>query len=209
VTTASDGAPVVVRRLSDLPGGAVGERTVALTFDDGPHPEWTPQILDTLATRDTLATFFVLGELAAEHPHLVERMIRDGHSVGNHSWSHERPDAANDVEIELELQRTDELLRDLTGGPVRYFRPPYRRTDAPRYAETLARRGMVAVLWSIDPRDWRGGTATEISDAVVGALRPGAIVLLHDGGRHRRETVMAVPLIIDGARALGYRFVAM
>jgi len=211
VADGSDGAHVIIRRLSDLPDEPSGaESKIALTFDDGPHPQWTNDMLDALAAHRAPATFFVLGDLATQYPHLVERMVRDGHTVGNHSWSHSGPSAADDADAQQEVLRTDELLRELTGAPVRYFRPPYRKTDASRYATLLADRDIVTVTWSVDPRDWRGGDAETISDAVLGALHPGAIVLLHDGGgRDRTETVRAVPMIVSGARALGYELVAM
>ena len=206
--TGSDDATSVVRRLRDLPHRAADERTVALTFDDGPHPVWTPQVLDALAALDAPATFFVLGAEVAQHPHLVERMVREGHTLGNHSWSHARGHA-DDTDVEEEVGRTDDLLRELTGTTPAYFRPPYRRTDARLYQEALERRDLLTVLWSVDPKDWRGGSAREITDATLLALHPGAIVLLHDGGLDRARTVEAVPMIVAGVRDLGYRLVAM
>jgi peptidoglycan/xylan/chitin deacetylase (PgdA/CDA1 family) len=180
---------------------------VALTFDDGPSA-YTPALLAELETLRAPATFFLVGRQVAGSQALLQRMLADGDALGNHTWdhvdvSHGGPDAA------AELERTNAAIAAATGGyrPC-LFRPPYGSTG-PRL-EALARSlGMQTVLWTVDPRDWsRPGTATIVT-RVLTAVQPRAIVVLHDGGGPREQTVAAVPAIIRGLRARGYRLVTV
>ena len=184
---------------------------MALTFDDGPSPEYTPRILARLAKLHVRATFFVIGYLAAEYPSLVRRESRMGMVIGNHSYNH--PEVPPFDQLPLPLLRdeislgADALAR--LGLQTRLFRPPGGGT-ASRLVDTAAALGQRVVLWSVDPTDWEPGiTAKEIARRVLAGIRPGAIVDLHDGGGDRSATLAALPAIVHGIRARGLRLVAL
>jgi peptidoglycan-N-acetylglucosamine deacetylase len=176
--------------------------SVRLTFDDGPDPTATPQVLDTLRGRGVEATFFVTGQMTAARPDIVRRASAEGHRIGNHSWSHPRLTTLDRAQVESQLRRTNEVIGRATGHSPSEWRPPYGATDA--RVEAAARDvGLDSmVLWTVDPRDWADPPATTIRDRVLQQVRPGSIVLLHDGtGRH---TPAALPLILDGLAERGY-----
>ncbi|MCU0310517.1 MAG: polysaccharide deacetylase family protein [Acidimicrobiales bacterium] len=200
----------VVRRVHELDGTRPDplDPVVALTFDDGPGPSTAP-VLDALAATGTPATFFVLGANADADPTMVARTAADGHTIGTHTWSHSRPDELGDEGIVAETLRANALVEELTGRPVRLMRPPYRTSYAPQCAAALAPFGLTTVIWSVDPRDWDHDDPDDIVEGVLTHLHPGAIVVLHDGGRERPATVAALPGVVAGATALGYRFVAL
>lgn len=160
---------------------------LALTFDDGPNPAWTPQLLDTLAGHDVRATFFLLGSRAAAEPALVHRIAAAGHLIGNHSWSHPNLALSGRARIREELQRTRDALQQITGNPVRYFRPPFgaRRPAALALAREL---DMVPVLWNAMTSDWSDPSGEHIAERLIARVdrltRQGwaANVVLHDGG---------------------------
>jgi len=200
----------VVGRLHDLPEGpwSPGEPVVALTFDDGPG-DATDAVATALARFGVPATFFVVGSVATEEPDLLAALVTAGHTVGSHSWSHRRIDDASDRDLAEEVVRTAMMIEDATGRPAPWFRPPYRKADAPRWDAVAGPLGFHTVTWSVDPRDWEAREPVAIATAVLDHLHPGAIVLLHDGGGERSATVEALPLIVHGARLAGYRFVAL
>jgi peptidoglycan-N-acetylglucosamine deacetylase len=156
-----------------------GSDGIALTFDDGPHPEQTPALLDLLATADAKATFFVVGERAAQHPDIVRRIAGEGHAIGNHSWSHRWLPGLGSKKIEEELQRCQQVLGDILGQTPGLVRPPYGSRDF-RFYRAASRLRMTPVLWSTDTRDWAGAGERHIFDNLRRA-RQGAIVLMHDG----------------------------
>ncbi|MEV0609773.1 polysaccharide deacetylase family protein [Polymorphospora rubra] len=179
-----------------------GRKGVALTFDDGPHPVWTPQVLDQLRAAQVKATFCVVGSQVRRHPALVARIVREGHTLCNHTWNHEldlggRPPA----EIRANLERTNrEIQRAVPGSRIPFFRHPGGRwtETAISVAEEL---GMTSIDWDVDPRDWeKKAKATEIADRVLTKVRPGSIVLLHDGGGDRAATLDACDRLIDNLR---------
>jgi peptidoglycan/xylan/chitin deacetylase (PgdA/CDA1 family) len=192
-------------------GRAKTPRTVALTFDDGPSPTYTPQILRLLRRDHVPATFFVIGELAQRYPNLVRAEIRSGMSVGNHSWDH--PDSPPFVDlaaarVRSEITTTDAELARI-GDHAHLFRPPGGSFDPSLVAVTEA-QGLRVVLWDVDPRDWApGATARGIARAVLGSVKPGAVVELHDGGGDRSATVAALPKIVRGIRKMGLRLRAI
>jgi peptidoglycan-N-acetylglucosamine deacetylase len=201
-----------VAGISFVPTGRVETPgAVALTFDDGPSPTYTPQILRLLRRDHVPATFFVIGELAHRYPHLVRAEIRSGMSVGNHSWDH--PDSPpfvrlDPLRVRSEITSTNAQLARL-GDHVHLFRPPGGSFDPSLVAVTQA-EGLRVVLWDVDPRDWApGATAREIARAVLGSVKPGAVVELHDGGGDRSATVAALPKIIRGIRSMGLRLRAI
>ncbi|WP_370963108.1 polysaccharide deacetylase family protein [Amycolatopsis sp. cg9] len=171
---------------------------VALTFDDGPYPSTTPALLAALGA--VRATFFLWGEHAAAHPALVRAIAAAGHVLGNHTWTHPRLTALGPAARDREVRRTQDLLVSLTGARPVLFRPPYGDTD-PSVASAVAAHGLTEVLWSVDTRDWAGASADEIVTA-ASAVRPGGVVLMHEG---RPATVEAVPRVLAALAAPGLR----
>ncbi|MEA2298144.1 MAG: peptidoglycan-N-acetylglucosamine deacetylase [Solirubrobacteraceae bacterium] len=188
---------------------------MALTFDDGPSG-FTPQILRILEHRRVHATFFVIGEQVAAHPDLLRRALADGDMVGNHTWTHadmtQLPAAVERRQILL----TSEAIRQATGWRTCLWRAPYGAVGG--RIEGLARSlGLISVQWDTDPQDFTMPPVAAILRRVLHGnpadpdpgVHPGAIVLMHDGGGDRSHTVAALPRLIDGLRARGYRFVTV
>lgn len=160
---------------------ATGDRNVYLTFDDGPDPRWTASILDVLAEYGVPATFFVIGACAAAYPKLIQRMIAEGHEIGNHTMTHPDLSRCEPAEVEHEIQSASDVIRAVCPeAPLRHIRAPYGIwTDQVRAISTKA--GLIPLHWSVDPRDWSRPGVPAIVDAVLTSVRPGAVVLLHDG----------------------------
>lgn len=178
-------------------------KQVALTFDDGPW-QLTSQFLDRLRHYDVPATFFMIGRQVAAQAPLLRRMVREGHALGNHTWSHADVAGGNAGQ----LTSTSDAIRRATGVSPCVFRPPGGATSATLAAQARS-LGMVDVLWSIDTDDWRGPPSTATIVARALAAGPGGIVLMHDGGGPRGNTLAALPQIISGLRARGYRLVTV
>jgi peptidoglycan/xylan/chitin deacetylase (PgdA/CDA1 family) len=183
--------------------GAAGPLPVALTFDDGPWPHNTQQILTILAQRQAPATFFVVGRQVQRYPELVRREVAAGMAIGSHSYRHPQPfDQLPVARIRDEIAQGRRTLVPLGVHPVG-FRPPG-GAASPAVTAAAQELGHRTVLWSVDPADWQPGvTSDQLVQRVLAAARPGAIVLLHDGGGDRSATVAALPAIIDGLRRLG------
>ena len=195
---------------------------VAITFDDGPDPQWTPKILDVLKAKQATATFFLIGIQADKYSGIAQRIYDEGHTIGNHTFTH--PDVSNisTTYMKVELNLTERLFASLLGVRATLMRPPYAIDEEPDTSDQVRPlkipqdMGYITVGNRIDPNDWsevpRRHTAEEISTYVLAHLPPcqasdlrcGNIVLLHDGGGNRAETVRALPMIIDGVRARGY-----
>jgi peptidoglycan/xylan/chitin deacetylase (PgdA/CDA1 family) len=185
----------------------VGRAVIALTFDDGPHPVCTPMVLRALTDAGLVATFFVLGQQAEQHPGLVEDLGAAGMGVGVHGWDHAELRGQTPEFVRDQLGRTVDVLRPLAPAPS-LFRPPKGWWDDTTLA-VAGELGLETVLWTCDTFDWADQSTEAIVDRVLMGLQPGAIVLLHDGGSHDRTgTVAAIarlaPLIRDGA---GYQIV--
>ena len=206
--------PYEVRRTGYRPG------LVALTFDDGPDPDFTPQILDILKAKRVPATFFVVGENALPHPRLLNRILDEGHELGNHSYTHPNMAYLSPRGVRLELNATERLVEAYTGRGMRLFRAPYFGDAEPTTADELGpalaaqESGYLNVGLHVDPADWRRPGVEAIVQRTVEQVetgsqdRSGNIVLLHDAGGDRSQTVAALPQIIDQLRAKGYRFVS-
>ena len=197
-------------------------KQVAITFDDGPDPEWTPKILDVLKREHAPATFFLIGIQADKYADLTDRVYKEGHEIGNHTFTHPNISNISRSLMRLELNLTERLFASRLGIRTILFRPPYAIDQEPdtadqvRPLEVTQDMGYITVGNRIDPNDWRGNrSAEQITDAVLKDLPPcnandqlcGNIILLHDGGGDRRETVRALPMIIEGLRARGYEIV--
>ena len=183
--------------------GAAGPLAVALTFDDGPWPHTTQQMLTILSQRQAPATFFVVGRQVERYPELVRREVAAGMAIGSHSYRHPQPfDRLPVARIRDEITQGRRTLVPLGIYPVG-FRPPG-GAASPAVTAAAQELGDRTVLWSVDSADWQPGvTSDQLVQRVLAAARPGAIVLLHDGGGNRSATVAALPAIIDGLRRLG------
>jgi peptidoglycan/xylan/chitin deacetylase (PgdA/CDA1 family) len=188
------------------PAGSAG--VVYLTFDDGPTPAYTPQILGLLARYQALATFFVVGRNAAAYPELVRQEYAAGHGVGNHTWSHRRLTDLGSGRLQAEVDATSALIGRATGAPVRCLRPPYATVDEAS-VDRARGRGLRLVLWDVDSSDWRRPGAAAIAGRVLGRVRSGDVVLLHDGGGNRTQTVAALEQVLASLSARGFRFSAL
>ncbi|WEN13935.1 glycosyltransferase [Rhodanobacter sp. AS-Z3] len=205
----------VIQRAGTLP------HKIALTFDDGPDPEWTPQILDILQEKHVPGTFFIIGENAEMAPKLVQREVSEGHDVGNHTFTHPNLGDSPPGMVTLELNATQRLFEALTGHSMRLFRAPYFGDAEPTTADELVpielaqKMGYISVGLHVDAEDWQRPGVDAIVNNVLNAItttnveRKGQVVLLHDGGGERSQTVAALPRIIDGLRAQGYQFVTV
>jgi len=196
--------------------GAGDEHAVTLTFDDGPDPKWTPKILDILKEHHIKATFFILGNQAEACPGLVQRIVNEGHEIGNHTYTHPNMAEISSQQIRLELNATQFLLESITGRSTLLFRPPYNADSNPsRLSEILPLKqvqddlGYLIILENIDPEDWARPGATAILDRVKEQRELGNIVLLHDAGGNRAQTVEALPNIIEYLEARGDRIVPL
>lgn len=179
---------------------------LALTFDDGPNPAWTPRLLDILAEHNVHATFFMVGKFAKAESALARRVADAGHLVGNHTWSHpdlSRTRAANVLD---ELTRTSDILADITGKPVRYFRPPFGARRP--YVLKLARQlGLIPVTWNAMTRDWKVSSADKIAENLIRKIdsnqRHGyaSNIVLHDGS-HRGQNADRGPSVNAAAQLL-------
>ncbi len=194
-------------------GAAHGKR-IALTFDDGPAPPFTEQILDILRARNIRATFFVCGRNVERHPDVVRRIVAEGHTLGDHTYSHPFLCFRRRRSMAREIDRAQEAVRKITGESPTLFRPPYGVRWLGLW-QVLGERGLRLVMWSDSGLDWRQGAEAIVGTAVK-ELRPGAVLLLHDGHGvrpadevDRSPTVQALPQIIDWALSRGFSFVPL
>jgi len=183
-------------------------RKVALTFDDAPDPRFTPQILDILKSKEAPATFFVVGVMAKKHPDLVKRIIREGHAIGNHSYSHQNFSRLPLSQMKEQVVMAEELICSLVSVKPRMIRPPYGEI-LPDQLEWAKEEGFTVVIWDVDSSDWQRLTKEEVFRNVTEAVRPGSVVLLHAGGGAGHETAEALPGIIDWLREQGYELVTL
>jgi peptidoglycan-N-acetylglucosamine deacetylase len=181
---------------------------VALTFDDGPHPEATPRVLDFLSRHDLSATFFLVAEQVALRPDLAAEIARRGHAVGVHGYSHRTLVRLDEQQLDGDLERAARLISAVTGRTLALYRPPRGMFTYSGLA-TVRRRGWEPVLWAADGRDWRSSaTPASICRRVTSGLRGGEVILLHDADHYAaqeswRNTVAALPLIVRELRARG------
>jgi len=184
---------------------------LALTFDDGPNPAWTPRLLDILANYGVHATFFLVGSYACSEPALVRRIVSAGHLIGNHSWSHPNLALSNGARVEEELVRTSRTIEQIAGKPVRFFRPPFgaRRPIVLRTARDL---GMTPVLWNAMTSDWKDPSAESIARHLMRSIDraeqagSAANVVLHDGSHLDRAAYRAPSVNAVSQLAKRYKF---
>lgn len=181
-----------------------GKRVVYLSFDDGPG-EYSRKVLNILNRYNAKATFFVIGQNAAGNPSGVRAMRAAGMSVQNHTWGHPDLTTLSNSEIRAQVSRTDRAIRAAGGGNSDCVRPPYGASSS-RVRSVLRDMGKRQLLWSIDTLDWQRPGADRIYRRVMNEVEPGSIVLLHDGGGVRTQTVAALPRILRALKNDGYRF---
>src|SRR5947208_9260955 len=183
--------------------GAGGDHQIAITFDDGPDPRWTPKILDILKAANVKAVFFLVGTNAERYPKLVRRIVNEGHEMGNHTYYHPDLSDCGPEHVRLELNATQLLLETITGRSTTLFRPPYSADTNPSQLSELAplqiaqELNYLVVLESIDPQDWAKPGADIILQRVKQQRRDGSIILLHDAGGDRWQTVEALLRILN------------
>ena len=197
---------------------------VALTFDDGPDPKWTPKILDVLKAKNVKGTFMMIGSEAQDQVSLMRRVLREGHEIGNHTYTHPDISEISPRQLDIELQLTERLFASKLGVQPLYFRPPYSIDQEPDTddqaapVERIQQDGYTIIGDKIDTDDWNEHprkSPEEIRDSVLAQLKVmktapqfrGSIILLHDGGGDRSATVAALPMLIDALRAHGYKIV--
>lgn len=201
-----------VPNLKDLPTHTDdGHPILYLTFDDGPDPNNTPALLDLLDQYNAKVTFLNIGQSVSTWPELVRESASRGHYIGDHTWDHGSLEGMSHTQFVDEVERTRQAILDAAGDlftldrNVRYVRPPYGATDDQTYAYA-SELGMTIVLWNVDPQDWRRPGADVISRHVVSHAYPGAIILSHDGGGDRSQTIEAYRSILPQLQQQGYEF---
>lgn len=197
-------ADVIIRHVP------VSEKAIALTFDDGPDGDFTPRILEVLRAHGAKATFFVVGKQVEYYPEILRQIAADGHEIGSHTYSHPKLSGLSEARLRSELARTADLIRVACGVAPACFRPPFGVIGAGAI-QVVRDSGYAIVLWDreLDSRDWERPGVDRIVERVVSNARPGGIVLMHDGGGCRSQTVAALGKILDQLAAQGYRFVTV
>jgi peptidoglycan/xylan/chitin deacetylase (PgdA/CDA1 family) len=179
---------------------------IALTFDDGPHATLTPKLLDLLAAHHMRATFFVVGQNAAAHPDILRRAIREGHEIGNHSWSHPNLGKMSDEAVRRELQKTDDAIFAAIGKHPTLLRPPYGSITARQKRWIHDDFGYRIIIWDVDPLDWKRPGPSVVCNRILKETRPGSIVLAHD---IHPPTLEAMPATFDQLERKGFKSVTV
>jgi peptidoglycan-N-acetylglucosamine deacetylase len=196
-----------VRTLDDL-GPGRPPRSIALTIDDGPHPAWTPRILDVLAEHEVTATFFLIGEQVTLFPKMARRVADAGHLLCNHTMHHPIPFARlSGKRIIREIDEAHARIADITGAAPKFFRAPGGDWSK-RVFEKVAEYGMIPIGWDVDPSDWRRPGVGHIRRTMMGS-KAGAILLCHDGGGDRSQTLAALRHTVPKLKKRGFTFVPL
>ncbi|KUN86360.1 polysaccharide deacetylase family protein [Streptomyces griseoruber] len=200
-SAAPDRVPVRREPLMSLSGRG---RSMVLTFDDGPDPRYTPQILDTLGRYDVRAMFFVCGEMAVDHQDLLARMADEGHVVGNHTWSHPLLTTLSRRRIRSEMTRTSDVIETGYGERPRWFRAPYGAWNRAAF-QLGSELGMEPLAWTVDTLDWTTPGTRSIVDRVREGAAPGVVILSHDAGGDRTQSVKALRRYLPQLLDSGYQ----
>lgn len=179
---------------------------IALTFDDGPVKTSTPRLLDLLAKKGVKATFFVLGENAKDNPEILKREVAEGHEIGNHSWNHPDLSKKSDEFVRTQIQQTQDTVFHITGLKPKVMRPPYGAFTERQKKWAHEEFGVNIAMWEVDPYDWKKPGPSVVARRILEATKPGAIILVHD---IHGQTVDAMPEVIDGLLAKGFKFVTV
>lgn len=179
---------------------------IALTFDDGPHPQNTPRLLDMLRARNVKATFYVIGRSVDIYPQVVRRTVAEGHEIGNHSYTHRLLSKLGDEELRQEMARCRDAVGRAAGVQPRTMRPPYGGLLQRQRELVHSEYGYPTILWSCDPLDWKRPGASVVASRILGGTSAGGIVLAHD---LHAQTVDAMPATLDGLLRRGFKFVTV
>ncbi len=179
---------------------------IALTFDDGPNATLTPKLLDLLAARHLKATFFVVGQNAADHPEILKRAVREGHEIANHSWSHPNLAKMSDEAVRRELQKTDDAITAATGKRPTLLRPPYGSITARQKKWIHDEFGYRIIIWDVDPLDWKRPGPSVVTARILKETKAGSIVLSHD---IHPPTIEAMPATFDQLMRKGFKSVTV
>ena len=182
------------------------EKVIAITFDDGPHPQNTPRLLDMLKKRNIRATFYVVGNMVRYNPQLLRRMVAEGHEIGNHTVTHGTLSRMSDAGLRSELSRAHQQILAATGVPPRTMRPPGGAITSAQKKLMLKEYGYPTILWSCDPKDWQRPGVSVVTRRLIEGASPGGILLAHD---LHKPTVDAMPETLDALLRKGYRFVTV
>lgn len=183
--------------------GIASRKWVAMTFDDGPHPKNTPQLLDILKARRIRATFYVIGWRVKAYPDIIRRMVAEGHEIGNHTYKHPNLAGLGQQSLLREIDSTNDIIYRTTGKMPVTMRPPYGALYQSQRSYVATNRRMPTILWSVDPADWRRPGVSVVANRIVGQAHPGAIVLAHD---IHWPTIAAMPPALDALIKQGYGF---
>ncbi len=179
---------------------------IAMTFDDGPSDKLTPKLLDILAEHHVKATFFVIGQNAADHPEIVKRALQEGHEIGNHSWSHPNFAKMSDENVRRDLKKTDDAIVAACGVRPTVMRPPYGSITARQKRWIHDEFGYRIILWDVDPLDWKRPGPKVVTSRIMKETRSGSIVLSHD---IHPGTIESVPATLNELEAKGFKFVTV
>ncbi|MFB6367625.1 polysaccharide deacetylase family protein [Paenibacillus elgii] len=194
-----------------LMNGPSSKREVALTFDDAPDDRFTPRVLDILKSEGVKATFFLIGNRVEAHPEIVQRMINEGHVVGNHSYNHANLPKLSDVDFQNQVVKTDNIIRSISGYTPKFIRPPYGNIGETQI-QWLASQHKTIVNWNVDSLDWKGLNAEQVKTNVLAHVHPGSIILQHaagGAGENLTGSVQALPEIIKKLRHDGVKLVTI
>jgi peptidoglycan/xylan/chitin deacetylase (PgdA/CDA1 family) len=179
---------------------------IALTFDDGPNATLTPKLLDLLAARHLKATFFVVGQNAADHPDILKRAVREGHEIANHSWSHPNLGKMSDEAVRRELQKTDDAIVAAIGKRPTLMRPPYGSITAQQKRWIHAEFGYRIIIWDVDPLDWKRPGPAVVTSRILKETHAGSIILAHD---IHPPTIDAMPATFEQLQKKGFKSVTV
>jgi peptidoglycan/xylan/chitin deacetylase (PgdA/CDA1 family) len=208
IARSAQSTAALIREGRCLEAGPRDRLEVALTFDDGPLPLYTNRVLDTLGRYAIPATFFCVGLNSRSYTEEIARIQESGHLLGNHTWSHPFLQELSEPQLQAQIDRTSEALIAAGGKPTGLFRPPY-GSRTPQVMNWLGEGTSTVVLWDVAPDDWAMPGTGEIARRTLDQAKPGSIILLHDGGGDRTQTVDSLPEIIEGLLARDYRFVTV
>lgn len=179
---------------------------IALTFDDGPDKKLTPRLLDLLAQHHIHATFFVVGENAAQYPEILQRAAREGHEIGNHSWSHPNFGKMSEESVRSQVKRTEDAIANATGTRPTLLRPPYGSVTSRQKHWLRDDLGYEIILWDVDPLDWKNPGPSVVKNRILKETRAGSIVLSHD---IHAQTIEAMPQTLRELEEKGFKFVTV
>lgn len=197
-----------------IKNGTKNQKIIAITFDDGPHEKFTPQILDILKANDAKATFFVVGNKVEAYPDIVKRIKEEGHEIGNHTYNHINAEKHNKSKVEDEILKGQEAVYDITGTKPTLFRPPYKGINQ-NLINIVSDLNLKFVLWcnTVDVRDWSNPGVYSISNKLLNNIQNGDIILLHDYNNREKlptsQTVQALRIVIPELKKRGYEFVTV